>query len=74
LQDFSVSLDTTKELIEARKEIIIERNILIVSESGIHTPADVHFVQQAGAQAILVGESLVKQVDPAAAIANLLAL
>jgi len=73
LQDFSVSLSTTETLIEARKETIIERNILMVSESGIHTPADVHFVQQAGAQAILVGESLVKQVDPAAAIANLLA-
>lgn len=73
LQDFSVSLTTTKELIAARRDTLIERNILIVSESGIHTPSDVQSVQQAGAQAILVGESLVKQADPAVAIANLFA-
>lgn len=74
LQDFSVSLTTTQELIAARRDLLIKRNILIVSESGIHTPEDVQTVQQAGAKAILVGESLVKQADPAAAIANLLGL
>jgi indole-3-glycerol phosphate synthase len=36
---------------------------LLVAESGIHTRADVDRVQKAGASAILVGESLVKEGD-----------
>ncbi|MEO0770861.1 MAG: indole-3-glycerol-phosphate synthase TrpC, partial [Cyanobacteria bacterium J06649_4] len=47
-------------------------NILLVGESGIHTPSDVNTVTQAGAKAILVGESLVKHPNPGAAIALLL--
>lgn len=50
-----------------------ERGILIAGESGISTPDDVAFVQQAGCGAILVGESLVKTGDPAAAAKALLA-
>ncbi len=71
LQDFSVSLSTTKDILEARKEILQVRNILIVSESGLHTPKDLNFVKDAGAGAVLIGESLVKQSDPQAAIKNL---
>jgi indole-3-glycerol phosphate synthase len=33
---------------------------LLVSESGIHTRADVERLKQCGANAILVGESLVR--------------
>ncbi len=71
LQDFSVSLSTTKDILEARKEILQARNILVVSESGLHTPKDLNFVKDAGAGAVLIGESLVKQSDPQAAIKNL---
>jgi indole-3-glycerol phosphate synthase len=71
LEDFSVSLETTRDLLAARGEQIRERGILVVSESGLHSPADLQFVQQAGANAVLIGESLVKQPDPAQAIADL---
>jgi indole-3-glycerol phosphate synthase len=63
LEDFSVSLDITCDLIAQRRETILEKEILIVSESGLHTSADVKTVATAGAKAILVGESLIKE-DP----------
>lgn len=72
LEDFSVSLDTTQKVVEKFEEAIAAKQILLVGESGIHTPEDVHIVTQAGANAILVGESLVKQSDPGAAIHKLL--
>ena len=71
LENFSVSLQTTKEILAARKEILAERNITVVSESGLHQPEDLEFVRKAGAKAVLIGESLVKQDDPQAAIKNL---
>lgn len=71
LADFSVDLATTRDLITAHQEAIAARNILLVSESGIHTPADLATVQTAGANAVLIGESLVKQPDPGAAIQTL---
>jgi indole-3-glycerol phosphate synthase len=71
LQDFSVDLQTTRELIASRKSQLQEKGILVVSESGLHTPTDLQFVSQSGASAVLIGESLVKQPDPVMAIANL---
>ncbi len=72
LEDFTVSLDTTEQVVQKFGPMIAQKQILIVAESGIHTPADVQTVTAAGAQAILVGESLVKQPDPGAAIGKLL--
>ncbi|QNP28922.1 indole-3-glycerol phosphate synthase TrpC [Cylindrospermopsis curvispora] len=71
LEDFSVNLQTTGELLKQRGGEIQARNILVVSESGIHTPEDISTVEKAGASAILVGESLVKQPDPELAIKQL---
>ncbi|MCG6135412.1 MAG: indole-3-glycerol phosphate synthase TrpC [Nostoc sp. LLA-1] len=71
LEDFSVDLQTTCDLLAARGSQLQERNILVVSESGLHTPDDLHLVKQAGVSAVLIGESLVKQPDPQQAIANL---
>ena len=71
LEDFTVSLQTTKDILAARKEIIAQRNITVVSESGLHTSDDLNTVKQAGANAVLIGESLVKQDDLVRAIANL---
>lgn len=71
LEDFSVDLNTTCELLAARSKIIQERNILVVSESGLHVAADLEKVKTAGAGAVLIGESLMKQPDPGAAISTL---
>lgn len=73
LEDFSVDLQTTCELLAAKGNQLQQRNILVVSESGLHTPEDLTLVQQAGVSAVLIGESLVKHPDPQEAIANLFA-
>ena len=71
LEDFSVSLQTTADLLAARKEIIEQRKITIVSESGLHTPQNLKTVKDAGAKAVLIGESLVKQENIQQAVSNL---
>ncbi|MEO0946793.1 MAG: indole-3-glycerol phosphate synthase TrpC [Cyanobacteria bacterium J06641_5] len=71
LEDFTVDLQTTCDLLAARREAIAERDILIVSESGLHQPEDIARVKAAGARATLIGESLLVQPDPAVAIAKL---
>ena len=50
-----------------------ERGILVAGESGIFTPEHLSFVGDAGCGAVLVGESLVKDDDPAEATRRLLA-
>ncbi|MFN6483392.1 MULTISPECIES: indole-3-glycerol phosphate synthase TrpC [unclassified Nostoc] len=72
LEDFSVDLQTTCQLLAARSRQLQEKNILVVSESGLHNPEDLSLVLTAGASAVLIGESLVKQPDPGAAIARIL--
>ncbi len=72
LEDFSVDLQTTCQLLATRGSQLQEKNILVVSESGLHNPDDLSLVLTAGASAVLIGESLVKQPDPGAAIAHIL--
>lgn len=72
LQDFSVDLQTTCQLLAARRSQLQERAIQVVSESGLHTSQDLEVVAAAGASAVLIGESLVKQADPAQALKQLL--
>jgi indole-3-glycerol phosphate synthase len=71
LEDFSVDLQTTCQLLRDRGPQLQKQGILIVSESGLHTQTDLALVAAAGARAVLIGESLVKQPDPARAIAAL---
>jgi indole-3-glycerol phosphate synthase len=73
LEDFTVDLQTTSQILAARGEELRQRNILVVSESGLYTPEDLEIVVQAGASAVLIGESLVKQPDPELAVKNLFA-
>jgi indole-3-glycerol phosphate synthase len=61
LEDFSVSLAVTCDLLAKRHEQLSKQNILVVSESGLHTAHDLQAVTQAGARAVLVGESLIKE-------------
>ena len=63
LHDFSVSLETSLRLAEK-----IPAGVLKVSESGIHDAADVSRLLNAGYDAFLVGEHLMKSPDPAAAL------
>jgi indole-3-glycerol phosphate synthase len=50
----------------------IPAGVIVVAESGIATRADVVALEQAGIDAILVGEALMRVNDPAAAAAELL--
>ncbi len=63
LHTFDVSLRTSLDLAEK-----IPAGVIKVSESGIHSRADVVRLQDAGYQAFLVGEHLMKSPDPAAAL------
>jgi len=67
LRSFEIDLATTERLAK-----IAPKQALLVTESGIFTPADVHRLEQAGARAMLVGESLMRQVDVTAATRTLL--
>jgi len=55
LKTFNVDLATTEKL--AAK---LDREKILVAESGIHTHADVERLKKCGARAILVGESLLR--------------
>ncbi|WP_298128923.1 indole-3-glycerol phosphate synthase TrpC [Micropruina sp.] len=52
---------------------LIPGNVVKVAESGILSVADVRRVSDAGADAILVGEALVKHGDPRTAVADFIA-
>ena len=67
LRTFEVDLTVT-----ARLAALARPSALLVAESGIFTPADVAQVAAAGARAVLVGESLMRQPDVTAATRALL--
>jgi len=73
LQDFSVDLNTTGRLLTDYGAELQARQILCVSESGLYTPADLRQVLAAGAEAVLMGESLMRQPDPQQAVQTLIA-
>lgn len=68
LRTFEVSLDVTRKL---ARRVPVDR--LIVAESGISTPEDLAELARYGARAFLVGESLMREADVAAATRRLLA-
>lgn len=72
LGTFEVDISNTKRLLEGeRGEIICKKDITVVGESGLFTPEDIFYVQNAGVKAVLVGESLLKKSDPGKAIEGL---
>jgi len=73
LKIFKVDLGTTERLAARLDTAPGRAKKLLVAESGIHTRADVQRLAQCGAQAILVGESLVKHSHIQAKVAELLA-
>ncbi len=68
LKTFEVRLETSIELVER-----IPASVVRVAESGIGKPEDMTRLRAAGFDAFLIGESLMRQADPGAALAALLA-
>ena len=66
LRTFETRLETTLDLL-AR----IPADRIVVTESGIHVPADVARLRASGVHAFLVGEALMKAPDPGAKLAEL---
>ncbi len=59
LKTFVTTLETTFQLAD-----IAPRDCTLVSESGIKTADDIALLRRAGAHAVLVGESLLREPDP----------
>ncbi|PSP05221.1 MAG: indole-3-glycerol phosphate synthase TrpC [Cyanobacteria bacterium SW_5_48_44] len=72
LEDFTVDIGTTQQLLTKRREQLHNLDITLVSESGLYTPADLALVAEAGARTVLIGESLVKQTDLEQAVSSLI--
>lgn len=66
LKTFEVSLDTTLSLLGK-----VPADRLLVTESGISTPADVKRLREARVNAFLVGEAFMRADDPGVALAQL---
>jgi indole-3-glycerol phosphate synthase len=68
LRDFSVEIERTEALMDE-----VPDGVTVVSESGIARAEQVRRLRERGVQAVLVGESLMRSPDPAAALRELLA-
>jgi indole-3-glycerol phosphate synthase len=67
LRTFTVSLETSLSL--AREA---PPNALLISESGLHSPADLHRLRNAGYHGFLIGETLMRADNPAEMLRKLL--
>jgi indole-3-glycerol phosphate synthase len=67
LRTFEVSLERACEL-----AAMLPASAVKVAESGIHIAADMRRLRVAGYEAFLIGESLMRQDDPGAALRQLL--
>jgi indole-3-glycerol phosphate synthase len=63
LKTFETSLDNTFRLLDA-----IPEDVLVVTESGIHTAEDVKAMREHDVHAFLVGEAFMRSEDPGAAL------
>ncbi len=69
LKTFEVSLDTTISMLAD-----VPKDRLLITESGITTPADVVRMREAGVNAFLVGEAFMRANEPGEALAKLFAV
>ncbi len=72
LTTFAVDLATTERLMQRFGDTLRQRGLLLVSESGLFSREDLDRVQSAGADAVLVGEALMRQPDVTAALETLI--
>lgn len=63
LKTFETTLNTTKELAN-----LAPADALLVSESGIHTPADIEFLRALNVHCYLIGEAFMRADDPGQAL------
>ncbi len=66
LRTFQTSLNTTLDLLPN-----VPSDVLLVTESGIHTPADVQLMREHNVNAFLVGEAFMRAADPGTQLRNL---
>ena len=66
LRDFSVDTDLSRRL-----RALIPSDVVFVSESGVRTAEDIRKLRETGADAVLVGETLMRAPDKAAKLAQL---
>ena len=66
LKDFTVDTENSRKL-----RNMIPKEVLFVSESGVKTPEDVQKLREIGADAVLIGETLMRAADKSEALAYL---
>ena len=66
LRDFSVDTDLSRRL-----RALIPSDVVFVSESGVRTAEDIRKLRETGADAVLVGETLMRAPDKAAKLIEL---
>lgn len=66
LKDFTVDTGNSRRMRE-----LVPENILFVSESGVKTSEDIRILREAGADAVLIGETLMRADDKTAKLAEL---
>ncbi|MDA7538135.1 indole-3-glycerol phosphate synthase TrpC [Akkermansiaceae bacterium] len=69
LKEFTTDLTTTERLADE-----VPDDVILVSESGLKSPADAQQVLDYGANAVLIGEALMRADDPSREIEKYLAL
>jgi indole-3-glycerol phosphate synthase len=67
LRTFQTDLETTLHLLP-----LVPPDVVVVSESGINTPADITRLRAQGVHAFLVGEALMQSPDPGVKLRELL--
>jgi len=67
LKSFHTDLKTTEELIS-----YIPKDVTIISESGISSRKDMAYLQQAGADGVLIGEHFMRQPNVEQAVHDLM--
>ena len=66
LKDFTVDTENSRKL-----RNMIPKEVLFVSESGVKTPEDVQKLREIGADAVLIGETLMRAADKSETLAYL---
>ncbi|MBQ8903069.1 MAG: indole-3-glycerol-phosphate synthase, partial [Oscillospiraceae bacterium] len=66
LKDFTVDTDNSRRMRE-----LVPKDIIFVSESGVQTAEDVQKLREIGADAVLIGETLMRADDKKAKLSEL---